>query len=487
MEIHKSVGQTRTERFLAQLCDRTFLNLWTYPNPFKADGKELCDLIGVFEHSIFLFFDRESQKFKTGHEKIELTWERWKREAITKQIQTAAGAKRYIQSNRREIFLDANKKTRLPVEIPEGDLKIYKIIVAHGAKEACEQFSDQNVYGSLGLSYEPKSAERSSPFIVSLDRTDPVHVFDSHNLELVLGELDTVYDFQQYLDAKEKAIGRYDHLTYCGEEDLLAHYFQNFDPAAQTYRIGTSEEGVNGIMIGEGEWRDFVRGGPYQRRKADNRISYGWDNLLQLTGQNALAGKLLGNSEVFRGKSPIHEMAKEPRVSRRALWMRITKSIANFPDFVSGDMRYVSYLPSFFRDRAYVFLQLYKRDKGDFDTQYRPLRSRMLEVACGAAALKFPHLKKVIGIAIDAPKYHSEHSEDFILLDCQNWSEADRRRYDEANRELRFFATDKVKKHRERVSDFPSAQAKRVMPKIGRNQLCPCGSGRKYKRCHGLA
>jgi preprotein translocase subunit SecA len=26
----------------------------------------------------------------------------------------------------------------------------------------------------------------------------------------------------------------------------------------------------------------------------------------------------------------------------------------------------------------------------------------------------------------------------------------------------------------------------RVVPKVGRNDLCPCGSGLKYKRCHGL-
>jgi len=25
----------------------------------------------------------------------------------------------------------------------------------------------------------------------------------------------------------------------------------------------------------------------------------------------------------------------------------------------------------------------------------------------------------------------------------------------------------------------------RAEPKIGRNELCPCGSGKKYKHCHG--
>ena len=26
---------------------------------------------------------------------------------------------------------------------------------------------------------------------------------------------------------------------------------------------------------------------------------------------------------------------------------------------------------------------------------------------------------------------------------------------------------------------------KRDMPKVGRNDPCPCGSGKKYKKCHG--
>ena len=25
----------------------------------------------------------------------------------------------------------------------------------------------------------------------------------------------------------------------------------------------------------------------------------------------------------------------------------------------------------------------------------------------------------------------------------------------------------------------------REMPKVGRNEACPCGSGKKYKACHG--
>jgi len=28
---------------------------------------------------------------------------------------------------------------------------------------------------------------------------------------------------------------------------------------------------------------------------------------------------------------------------------------------------------------------------------------------------------------------------------------------------------------------------RRDMPKVGRNDPCPCGSGKKYKKCHGAA
>jgi uncharacterized protein YecA (UPF0149 family) len=50
---------------------------------------------------------------------------------------------------------------------------------------------------------------------------------------------------------------------------------------------------------------------------------------------------------------------------------------------------------------------------------------------------------------------------------------------------LRLFQTSALKERRMHATDFPSAQKPRNLPKIGRNQLCPCGSGEKYKRCHG--
>ena len=31
----------------------------------------------------------------------------------------------------------------------------------------------------------------------------------------------------------------------------------------------------------------------------------------------------------------------------------------------------------------------------------------------------------------------------------------------------------------------PQAPFVRGVPKVGRNEPCPCGSGKKYKQCHG--
>jgi len=58
----------------------------------------------------------------------------------------------------------------------------------------------------------------------------------------------------------------------------------------------------------------------------------------------------------------------------------------------------------------------------------------------------------------------------------REWSEYLRRREDELEaREQRIESTPKL-----------TSRHSTARPKIGLNERCPCGSGRKYKRCHGL-
>lgn len=486
MAISKSEGVTPTERLLAELCDRTFLRLWSYPNPCRDDGKELCDLLVVFENDVLIFFDRENRRFDQNPEDVDLAWKRWRKEVIDKQVATAHGAEKYIRSGR-SIYLDPRKSQPFPIPINPEKVRFHKIVVAHGVKEACKRASPANVAGSLAISYEGHDVERlDHPFFVQIDRGNPVHILDSENLEIALSELDTIFDFTAYLDAKLEAIQRHRSLTYCGEEDVIAHYFLNFDEAKNRHMIGTLDA-FDTVYIGEGEWADFERSEPYARRKEANRSSYFWDRLLQITSENALKGVLGGSSQPFHGKSALHFMAMEPRFSRRGLSDFMLRSIRNFPETEGPIVRNVSLMPSFYAGTVYVFLQLKASDQLRSLATYREVRSSMLEIACGAAKLRLPDIKRAIGIATDAPKFAGKtNSEDMLLMEFEDWSAERRAYYEEANKELRFFLTPQMRATSQTISEFPRATAQpNGRAKVGRNELCVCGSGRKFKKCCG--
>ncbi len=335
---------------------------------------------------------------------------------------------------------------------------VHKIIVAHDANEACKAFSEANVYGSLAVCYGKLGPELSFPFLVELDSQRPVHVLDSHNLPIILGELDTIFDLSSYLDVKIEAIKRYDCLNYCGEEDLLAHYFLNFDEQKNRHFIGTSDTDINFFMIGEGEWSDFIQLPVYQRKKAADTVSYLWDQIIQRTCQNALDGTLQGDCSLLRGQSAMHEMAKEPRFSRRALATAMIQAMKNFPDTTQEIARNVSLMPSFYKGKAYVFLQLKVKKITDYENDYRPKPRALLEIACAAAKNKFRELHTVIGIAIDAPKFSRSNAEDFILMNCEEWPDETRVHYERANEGINFFNTENLVSRQLTHQEFPSAE-----------------------------
>lgn len=454
MVINKSSGVTDTERMLAEFCERSFLKLWSYPNPYKDDGHELCDLLAVFGEYVFIFFDRENQLPEVPDKDPQVLWNRWKRNVVDRQVKTAHGAERYIRSGR-PIFLDAKGTTPFPLGIDPQKAVVHKIIVAHGAKEACEQASEQNIYGSLAITYCESDSGSTHPFHIEIDKRNPVHIFDSHNLPIVLSELDTVSDFSGYLDEKLRAAAKFDSLMYCGEEDLLGHYLLNYDKTTQQHIIGTKRDDVNGVMIGEGEWHDFIKTDLYKNTKSEDRVSYFWDELIQRTCQNALDGTLRGNSDLLRGKSAIFEMVKEPRFIRRSLADKIRQAVVNFPDHPSQLTRQVTFLPSYRPEVGYVFFQLRVPDSMRREPAYLDKRRTLLEIACGAARNKFTHLTKVIGIGVDAPKFAGDtNSEDFILLPCESWTDETRTYYDELNREWSFFGTPHLKQYNDHVTQF---------------------------------
>jgi len=337
-KINRSEGENETEKILSQICDNTFLKLWVYPNPYRKEAKELCDVLVVFEKHVFIF-SVKSIIFNPDKE-IEVSWNRWKQKAIDDSIKQIEGAENWINSHPDNVFLDPQCKKKLPININLEGCKFHRIVVAHGSEEACKNFSSDNVAGSLAIVYAddfPNDGEKNFkiPFMLNLPREKVIHVFDSFNLDIILGEMDTISDLVGYFEAKEEAIQKYQAITYCGEEDLLAHYLYNFDEKRKKHFIGTQEEEIDFIHISEGEWYDFVKTEEYQRKKEADQISYFWDELMQRTLQNALDNTLLGDNDLFNEQSALREMAKEPRFMRREISEAIMQSIDKMPATLS--------------------------------------------------------------------------------------------------------------------------------------------------------
>ncbi|WP_119343469.1 SEC-C metal-binding domain-containing protein [Facilibium subflavum] len=477
-------GVTKTEKLLLALCQNVFMKAWCYANPYKSEAKEMCDVLAVFDNHVFIFFDRGNSALDNQDNDIDVKWRRWKKNTIEKQVKTASGAERYISSGGK-IYFDDKCKQEIPIKLSLDNIHIHKIIVAHGAKNHCKTDSENNLYGSLALSYSSTTCNENSvysdipdiPFMVRMDKNNLTHVFDEENLIMILDELDTFEDFKMYILEKENAIRKLDCLTYCGEEDLLAHYLLNFDSVSQKHIIGSRTGKENALHIGEGAWHEFCQSKAYKERNKANKISYLWDKLIQKTCEHALRGETSGNGDILKSESAVFEMTKESRLSRRALSSHMQRGIESFPSFENGFARYMSFMTSLTNpDTGYVFLQLSYPKNIDYN-EYREKRRIILEIACGAARNKFINLTKIIGIAVEPPKFYNTVSEDFLLLHCDKWSDEQQIAYQQQNELFKFFESELSKSKQTSFQEFPHNQ------KIGRNHSCPCGSGKKYKKC----
>jgi len=413
-------------------------------DPSKDDGHEFCDVLAVFEEHVFIFVDREKPLADLSRaDNQEVLWERWKRGTVEEQIKTAHGAEKYIRSGRR-LYLDAKREKLFPIPLDVDRLIIHKIVVAHGAAEACRSASKANASGSIAISYSADKRRTSAPFKICLDKNNPVHVFDSHTLPIILRELDTVKDFSDYLDAKLRAVAYLDALSYDGEEDLLAHYWLNINPTMRRHFIGTGSPGAKELRITPGLWQGFTKLPQYAATKEANQRSYFWDKLILGTSDIWLAGRcLVGTSDLLTQRSPIREMAKEPRFVRRTIVEHIFRAIQAFPCKPDETLRSASFIPSIYEGKAYIFLQFWMPPTVRPDEHlYRTKRQEALQIILGAAKNLRPEFHTLIGISIDPPNLTNATNStgpDFLLMDCHEWSDGQRAKFEELNKIWSFF------------------------------------------------
>jgi hypothetical protein len=334
--ILRNVGTTQSERHLAKLADRTFLNLWSYPNlnndnrmHGRGDGKELCDLLVICGDHVLIFSDR-SIGWSTASD-IAVAWRRWFKAAVRKSVDQVRGAARWIDRCPDNVFLDKQCTQRLPLPLPPREQrKLHGIVVALGAGEACKQHFGQGI-GSLLIAPNIKGDDHIRedgvyPFAIGDVNPDGffMHVFDDATLDIVMHELDTVTDLTGYLTKKESFVRSGRLYAASGEEELVAYYLTHANKAGEhdfTHDDGSPFLEGEALVLDPGLYSNLSSNPRYIAKKDADWNSYLWDTLIEKFTANMLAGTSSDSygrpfvlSEHEQG---VRHMALEPRLRRR--------------------------------------------------------------------------------------------------------------------------------------------------------------------------
>lgn len=447
--IHKGEGTTPSERYLASLANRTFLNLWSYPNVFidkkqndKGGGKELCDLLVVCGDDVIVFSDK-SIEWPSGDD-IDLAWRRWYKRAVKKSVDQIRGAQRWIEQFPDRIFLDQLCTQKLPLALPPPERRrFHGIVVALGAGAACRKHFNEGT-GSLLITHAIKgdahyAGESVLPFTIG--DVNPggsfIHVLDDASLDVVMSELDTVTDLTSYLNKKERLIRGGQLVAAYGEEELVAYYMthMNSDDEHDFSRPDGGTLGPNQFLsIDGGHYAGMRRNPRYIARKRIERNSYVWDSLIEAFTKHMLAGTtVLPSGEEFdlatHGDEGVRRMAMVPRYIRRLYGEAILGALqkgSTADRFTRGMLPAPS---STDRETGFFFMTLAVPKielEGGYE-QYRRVRVSMLETYALTFLEKYPALRRVVGIASEPPPLPGAasegSSEDMIYAEAPEWTD----------------------------------------------------------------
>lgn len=452
----------------------------------------------VFERHVLIFSDKDCDFPETKD--VELAWRRWFRRAVWKSAQQVWGAERWLRQHPDRVFLDRRCTERFPLRVPSGeDAVFHRIVVAHdtsGRRRRAMGGSGSLMVNPaiIGEQHYTPSSDGGHPFAVG--QLDPnkgyVHVLDEVSLDIVLRYLDSVTDFVSYLDKKERAVTSGALHGAFGEEDLLAYYLKDVNSSGEHDFV--IPKGMHKLFLAEGHWRDFVARPEVQRKFAADRESYLWDLLIEEVAQNAIAGTLYtaSDSSIASQERLLRVLAREPRVRRRMLGRSLLEKVLDAP--TPGSFKSRSMLPSFPGDPHYVFVigsppPELRRIGGDSD-EWRTKRRHVLGAYALAAMHHFADAQRVVGIATDGGVGEGR-SHDLVLVERARMDEDMHREARRIYAETGWFRKIAVSRgtESEYVDDRPRPgdSFHHETTKIGRNEPCPCGSGKKFKKCHGAA
>ncbi len=373
----------KAEDVLEALAARSFFVDWCFRSPKLPDGRELCDLLVVFDHTAIIWQAKDLQLDAAG---------RYKQSEVTKNLKQLSGAYR-------QLF-----ELKTPIEL----------VNARRAKERLDPGQITEVFLISALLGEGEDSFSGLEEV----RGRMVHVFTREFAEIVLGELDTISDFVEYLRAKLVLFtnGKPSIFLLGGEENLLGFYLQNnrsFERLAK----------VNGVALDDGVWAELQRDAGYQAKKLADRISYGWDSIIERAHE--------GSSKYER---VARELARPNRLERRTLAQSFyDMHVSAHEDTVHPIARRITVAkdPVPGRNTTYVFLFM-------DEALGRERRQEMLQGLCLVARdLQRPN-RMVIGVATEK-RLEPKCSYDFCLFDYPEWPEPMVKAAEQLREEFGFF------------------------------------------------
>lgn len=427
-------GLTKTEQYLSRLAKRSFLSLWSHSNLFRDVGKELADLIVVCGEIVIIFSDKEVKC--EINDDLTKGWLRWYNRAILKSVKQLRRAHGWILCHRDRIYLDAQCTSKYDLfDRVDQNLRIHLVTVANGASQSCKHHFGG---GSGSLVVSPSEDPLNpTPFHVGNPAGEGafVHVFDEAHLHIILQELDTIRDFSEYLEARERVVKNGKLHFAASEEDLLAVYLKDINENGEhdfVFESGVSLKENQFIAIEEGSYLNFQRATQYKRKKLADRKSYLWDRLIEKFAKNFRENTLAPIPENLGAKDGRHGgaelglryMALERRVQRRGHAEAIIGAF-DVLEKSGGNRFFRAMIPENEAqgDTGFCILLLKRAmaPEGTSFEKYREFRAFSLSVYTENILERNRHLKRVIGIATEG-ELNGPKSEDLVYHEPPEWT-----------------------------------------------------------------